>query len=78
MHVGYGLNKSTHEYTMCDEYGIARTLETTNLERDLGVLVSDDLKIGPQCRAAAAKAMWKFGALKKVFMSRSPLLWNIL
>jgi hypothetical protein len=78
MHVGRGEKKSAQDYTMRDDDGIERTLETTKLERDLGVLVSDDLKLGHQCRAAAAKARWKFSALKKVFTSRSQQLWGIL
>ena len=78
MHVGRGVNKSTQDYTMPDEDGIARTLEVTHVERDLGVLVSDDLTLGAQCRAAAAKAKWKFGALKQIFTSRSKTLWEIL
>jgi hypothetical protein len=42
---------------------------------DLDVLVSDDLKLGAQCRSAAAKAKWKFGVLKKSFTSRSESMW---
>ncbi len=41
-------------------------------------MVSDDLKLGAQCRAAAAKAKWKFSALKQVFTSRSKQVWEIL
>ena len=54
------------------------TLEVTTLERDLGVLVADDLSLGAQCRAAAATANWKFGIFKKTFTSRSRLLWEKL
>mgnify|MGYP000361356293 CR=1 FL=1 len=78
MHVGRGVHKSTQSYTMLDDDGIARTLEVTQVERDLGVLVSDDLTLGAQCRAAAAKAKWKFGALKQIFSSRSKQLWELL
>ena len=78
MHVGRGKKKSSQEYTMSNEQGTRKTLEITRVERDLGVLVSDNLKFGPQCKAAAAKAMWKFGVLKKVFSSRSRRLWTVL
>ena len=78
MHVGKGKKKSTHAYTMPDGAGITHTLEVTRVERDLGVLVSDDLQFGPQCKAAAAAANWKFGVLKKVFSSRSRRLWSML
>ncbi len=37
MHVGHDENKSTHAYTMQDDDGIRRILETTQVERDLGV-----------------------------------------
>ena len=48
------------------------------MERDLGVLVSHDLKLRTQSRAAATKAKWKFGALKQIFSSRSKILWEML
>ena len=78
MHVGRGANKSSHVYTMTDDDGRVRPLETTQIERDLGVLVSDYLKLGAQCRSAAAKAKCKFGALKKSFTSRNQPMWDIL
>ncbi len=74
MHVGRNNKKSTHEYTMKDKQGFTRTLAVTQLECDLGILVSDDLKYGPQCKAAATAAMWKFTTLKKVFSSRNATL----
>ena len=78
MHIGRLSKKSAHVYTMKDSEGVDRALETTCVERDLGVLVSDDLKLGAQCRAAAAKARWKLGAFKKTFTSRSQRLWEML
>ena len=78
MHVGWGLAMSERIYTMTDESGAARELETTQVERDLGVLVSSDLKMGAQCKAAAAKARWVFAMLKRAFSSRSRRLWEIL
>ncbi len=78
MHVGSGKHKSTREYTMNDEEGVLSPLEVTTCERDLGVLVSSDLKLGDQCAAAAAKANWKFGVYKKAFASREKCLWQTL
>lgn len=75
MHIGCG-DKSTHDYTMQDDDGMDHILETTVLERDLGVLVSDDLKLSAQFRAAAAKAKWKFGQLKQILTSRSQQMWD--
>lgn len=69
---------SPHTYTMRDDQGTAHPLEVTRVERDLGVLVSHDLKFGPQCKSAAAMANWKFGLLKKVFISRDQRLWTTL
>ena len=79
MHVGRGAARSTHVYSMTDHTtDETETLQVTHLERDLGVLVSDDLKLAAQCRAAAAKANWKFGIFKKAFVSRSERLWQVL
>lgn len=78
MHVGRGHIKSKHEYFMRDELDNVHTLTSTKIERDLGVLVSSDLKFESQCKAAAAKANWAFGDLKRVFSTRNPKLWEIL
>jgi hypothetical protein len=77
MHIG-GKTKSQHVYTMEDADGTRHTLETSTCERDLGVLVSDDLTFSAQCKAAAANANWKFGVFKKSFSSRSERLWQKL
>ena len=54
MHVGRG-EKSQHEYTMRDNDGNRSILETTQVEQDLGILVSDDLKLEAQCQAAVVE-----------------------
>ena len=77
LHIG-GKTKSQHVYTMEDAEGMWHTLETTSCERDLGVLVADDLTFYAQCRAAAANANWKFSVFKKSFSSRSERLWQKL
>jgi hypothetical protein len=77
MHVGRDANEP-HTYTMTDQDGVKRALEVTKLERDLGVLVSNDLKFSAQCTEAAAKANWKLGVFKKAFSSRSEQLWQML
>ncbi len=78
MHVGRANNKSTHEYTMTCADGTRRQLEVTTIERDLGVLVSDDLKVRAQVEAAASLANRVLGRLKKSFRSRSKTLWRTL
>ena len=40
---------------------------TTSVERDLGVLLSSDLRWKPQCDEAATKANRMLGFLKKTF-----------
>ena len=54
MHVGWIAYKSKQQYTMADKDGTRHVLEPTRLERDIGVLVSDDLKQGDQVAAATA------------------------
>ena len=58
--------------------GTRRPLEVTTVERDLGVLVSDDLKVKAQVQAAASTANSMLGRLKKSFRSRGFHLWRTL
>ena len=53
-------------YTMKDG-GSRIKLETTNLEKDLGVLIADNLKVGEQCESAAGKAMKVLGMIRRSF-----------
>jgi len=53
MHIGHNMQTV---YTLTDQ-GTVRQLEETSTERDLGVMVSRDLKPGLQCTKAAGKAM---------------------
>ena len=45
-------------------------LESTSHERDLGVIISSNLKLSLQCKKAAEKASSIYGRLKKIFQSR--------
>ena len=74
MYVGNKRQWSMHPYTMMDENGYRQRISVTTLERDLGALVSADLNLSSQYRAAAAAANWKFGVLRKSFSSRSQVL----
>ena len=78
MHVGKSKKRSTHVYTMDDSSGATQELQETVLERDLGVLISNDLKWKSQVEAAAAGANRVFGIFKRVFQCRSPRLWQTL
>ena len=49
-----------------------------SLEKDLGVLISEDLKWAPQCASASAKARRMLGVLRRSFSSRNVDLWKKL
>lgn len=79
MHVGKcNKKRSAHVYTMNDSNGVTQELQETVLERDLGVLISNDLKWRPQVEAAASRANRVHGIFKRVFQCRSPRLWQTL
>ena len=58
--------------------GTRHPLEVTKVERDLGVLISDDLKVRAQVEKAAASANYMLSRLRKAFRSRSLVLWRTL
>lgn len=77
MHIGKKNPK--HIYTMQNySNNIATPLETTTQERDLGIIISNDLKLAKQCAKAANTAYSIFGRLKRAFVSRSLHIWKIL
>ena len=78
MHFGRPVGKSFFEYSMANPDGTRAVLETTSVERDLGVQVSNDLKLRKQVEAAAARANSEIGRLKKSFRSRSCVVWRML
>jgi hypothetical protein len=78
MHVGRGYAKSTQTYSMLDLSGNRIQLDVTKHKHDLGVLLSDDLKVSYQVESAAARANSKLGRLKKIFRSRGLFLWKVL
>jgi hypothetical protein len=78
MHVGRPGNRSNNFYTMPDAEGTRRLLDVTSTERDLGVIVSNDLKVRVQVETAASVANRALGRLKKAFRSRGLALWRAL
>ena len=79
LHVGkHSQTRSNHVYTMADDNGDKHEIAVTALERDLGILISNDLKWKSQIEAATAKANRVFGIFKRVFQSRSVKLWQTL
>ena len=57
---------------------LATPLITTTHERDLGIIISNDLKLAKQCAKAANTAYSIFGRLKRAFTSRSLHIWKLL
>jgi hypothetical protein len=55
-----------------------REIQTTVLEKDLGIWLSSDLKWKVQCEKASQKANNMLGILKRTFINRNPLLWKNL
>ena len=63
-----GGNRLKHEYQMNSPNGF-HTLNETIEERDLGVMVTNDLKWNKQCTIAAAKANRVLGQIKNSFVN---------
>ncbi|XP_065645292.1 uncharacterized protein LOC136075783 [Hydra vulgaris] len=78
MHVGRGNRNSNQVYSMTNTEGTRRNLEETETERDLGIRISNDLKVRAQVESAVSVAYYKLGLLKEVFRSRSIYLWRTL
>ena len=72
---GYARN----QYTIIDpSNGLSQFLETSDSERDLGVIISHDLKPKNQVQKAASKANDFLGLLRNTFVSKDPLIWKKL
>jgi len=63
MHLGY--HNMDYSYSM---YG--QMLQSTDTEKDLGVLITSDLKSGEQCTAAYMKANKMLGLIKRTLVNR--------
>ena len=50
---------------------LLRTLECVSEEKDLGVIISEDLKCEKQCSEAVKKANRMLGMIKRNFIDRS-------
>lgn len=62
----FGKNNRKEQYSMCNT-----TLQVVEEERDLGVIVQNDLKISAQCSKAVKTANRVLGMISRSFVSRS-------
>ena len=77
MHIGRKNNCS--EYSIRNEQtGIVSDITETSRERDLGIIITPDLKWHDQVCSAAVKASRMLGVLKNTFVSRDANLWKRL
>ena len=72
-----GLNNKNCEYSI-EETEIKQTLNETVLKRDVGVLISKDLKTLKQCNKAAKEAMRTLRTIKRTFKNLNDKSFNAL
>jgi len=63
MHIRYHNNGYNY-------FNDGRLLQTTDIEKDLGVLITSDLKAGELCLAAYGKANSMLGLIKKTLVNK--------
>ncbi|MCA9388033.1 MAG: reverse transcriptase family protein, partial [Candidatus Andersenbacteria bacterium] len=75
----FGRNNIRHDYTISSGINRAEsTLKKTTRERDLGIIITPDLKWQDQVCSSAAKASRMLGVLKNTFTTRDAMLWKKL
>jgi len=67
MHLGR--NNENNEYCM-----LGQKLQVVNKEKDLGIMISSDLKREEQCRYAANKANKVLGMVKRTIRNKDPVI----
>lgn len=73
-----GKNNQKFEYTLVDDLNSVSKLCTTTRERDLGIILTPDLKWHDQACNSASKGNRMLGVLKNTFVSRNAGLWKKL
>ena len=63
---------------MGENAGLRTIISDTTLEKDLGVLISQDLKVVEQCNKAAKKAMRDLGMVRRTFRNLDETTLKIL
>ena len=67
------------EYSMVSTDGARKTLQSVNEEKDLGVIICDDLKVTRQCAVATQKAMKiLLGLIKRNFKKLDEATFKVL
>ena len=75
----FGKHNQQYTYTLNDYVtDLPVPIKKTEAERDLGIQLTSDLKFSRQCSAAASKANYQLGLLKRTFISRDKFLWKKL
>ena len=74
-----GRRTARNHYTIFDpSNGLSHFLETSDSERDLGVIISHDLKPKVKVQKAESKVYAVIALLRNTFVSKDPLLWKKL
>ena len=74
MHIGHSMDTG---YTLGQGYHCMK-IKAVDHEKDLGVIVANDLKTERQCREAARRANWILGMIKRQFGYLDATSFNIL
>ena len=73
--IHFGRSNVQHKYTMGGHAPAGVVLEAVRFEKDVGVLVSEDLKPSLQCSAAAKKANSVLRRMVRSFTYRNKKVW---
>lgn len=70
-----GRNNANHEYSLSDCDGRRTAVTPTKKERDLGIILSSNLKWRDQVCSAASKSSRMLGMLRNTFVTRDARIW---
>ena len=73
--IHFGRANDRHKYTMGGHAPAGVVLEEVKVEKDVGVMVSEDLKPSTQCSQAAKKANSILGRMSRSFSYRDKVVW---
>ena len=76
MHIGKKV--TSFPYSIQDSASRSQALEIKTVEKELGIMISNDLKPRSQVQKASSKANAMLAVLKNTFVSRNPSLWKKL